>query len=226
MLNNDVVVTTGWLFRLLRALHSDPAIGLVGAVLEFREWAAAGGTRYDSLADLDGFAWDWGGAHEGQRVDVDRLVGFCLLIKREVADAIGLLDEQFGIGCFEDDDYCLRAIQAGYRAVIRATRSSITSADGRLLAAGWTAEHLRENGERFREKWAGRADGRPDGRRRAVGDPAHGRHRRRPRSGPWPAPEARVGASGTRPAPPHGGGCCAARGSAAFVPSMPRRAVV
>ena len=51
-------------------------------------------------------------------VDVNRLVGFCLLIRREVIEAIGLLDEQFGVGCFEDDDYCLRAIQAGYRAVI------------------------------------------------------------------------------------------------------------
>ena len=46
--------------------------------------------------------------------------GFCLLIRRAVIEAIGLLDEQFGIGCFEDDDYCLRAIQAGYRAVIAA----------------------------------------------------------------------------------------------------------
>ena len=51
-------------------------------------------------------------------IDVNRLVGFCLLIGREVIDAIGLLDEQFGIGWFDDDDYCLRAIAAGFRAVI------------------------------------------------------------------------------------------------------------
>ena len=41
-------------------------------------------------------------------------MGFCLLIRRTVIDRIGVLDERFGIGCFEDDDYCLRAIQAGY----------------------------------------------------------------------------------------------------------------
>ena len=73
---------------------------------------------YENLAELDGFAWDWGKAQDGVVIDVNRLVGFCFLIGREVIDAIGMLDEQFGIGCFEDDDYCLRAIAAGYRAVI------------------------------------------------------------------------------------------------------------
>ena len=150
-------MTTGWLFRLLRALHSDPAIGLVGPCSNFVSGPQQVETRYDSLADLDGFAWDWGGAHEGQRVDVNRLVGFCLLIKREVADAIGPLDEQFGIGCFEDDDYCLRAIQAGYRAVI--ARDAFIHHFGDRTFVGSGADFgaiLRENGERFRAKWAGR----------------------------------------------------------------------
>ena len=61
LFNNDVVVTTGWLFRLLRALHSDPAIGLVGPCSNFVSGPQQVETRYDSLADLDGFAWDWGG---------------------------------------------------------------------------------------------------------------------------------------------------------------------
>jgi O-antigen biosynthesis protein len=105
LLNNDVVVTTGWLFRLLRALHSDPTIGLVGPCSNCVSGPQQVETSYNSLADMDGFGWDWGGAHESQRVDVDRLVGFCLLIRREVVKAIGLLDGQFGMGCFEDDDY-------------------------------------------------------------------------------------------------------------------------
>ena len=59
-------------------------------------------STYESLAELDGFAWDWGKACKGQRMDVDRLVGFCLLIRRSVVEKVGLLDEQFGLGCFED----------------------------------------------------------------------------------------------------------------------------
>jgi GT2 family glycosyltransferase len=65
---------------------------------------------YTDLEELDGFAWDWGQRHDGIRSDTDRLVGFCLLIHRELLDRIGGLDERFGIGCFDDDDYCLRAL--------------------------------------------------------------------------------------------------------------------
>ena len=95
-----------------------------------------------------------GAGPRGLRVDIDRLVGFCLLIRREVIDAIGLLDEQFGIGCFEDDDYCLRAIQAGYRAVI-AGDAFIHHYGGRTFIGSGVdfAGIMRENGERFRAKW-------------------------------------------------------------------------
>ena len=44
-------------------------------------------------------------------------MGFCLLFRRAVVDEIGLLDERFGLGNFEDDDFCRRAIQAGWRAI-------------------------------------------------------------------------------------------------------------
>jgi GT2 family glycosyltransferase len=38
-------------------------------------------------------------------------------MRREVFDEIGELDEAFGIGMFEDDDYCRRIQSAGYRTV-------------------------------------------------------------------------------------------------------------
>jgi GT2 family glycosyltransferase/tetratricopeptide (TPR) repeat protein/2-polyprenyl-3-methyl-5-hydroxy-6-metoxy-1,4-benzoquinol methylase len=156
LLNNDVVVTTGWLCRLLRALYSDPAIGLVGPCSNFVSGPQQVEARYDSLSDLDGFAWDWGGANDGRIIDDKRLVGFCLLIRRDVAQSIGLLDEQFGVGCFDDDDYCLRAIQAGYRAVIAAD-AFVHHFGGRTFMASGVdfGPLMRENERRFREKWAG-----------------------------------------------------------------------
>ncbi len=70
-----------------------------------------------------------------------------------------MLDEQFGVGCFEDDDYCLRAIQAGYRAVIAAD-SFVHHFGGRTFVGSGvdSGAILRENERRFRAKWAGNGD--------------------------------------------------------------------
>jgi GT2 family glycosyltransferase/tetratricopeptide (TPR) repeat protein/2-polyprenyl-3-methyl-5-hydroxy-6-metoxy-1,4-benzoquinol methylase len=162
LLNNDTVVTTGWLGRLLRALYRDPHIGLVGPCSNSVSDPQQVEGGYDTLAQLDGFAWDWGKAHDGRLVQTDRLVGFCLLIRRDVIDAIGLLDERFGVGCFEDDDYCLRAIRAGYRAMI-GVDAFVHHYGGRtFIGSGVNCQALMaENQRRFYDKWSSARRGSP-----------------------------------------------------------------
>jgi GT2 family glycosyltransferase/tetratricopeptide (TPR) repeat protein/2-polyprenyl-3-methyl-5-hydroxy-6-metoxy-1,4-benzoquinol methylase len=154
LLNNDTLVTTGWLGRLLRALHSDTRIGLVGPCSNCVSGEQQVPVRYEEIAGLDGFAWDWGKAQDRTVVDTDRLVGFCLLIRRELIEQIGLLDERFGIGCFEDDDYCLRAVQAGFRVVI-ARDAFVHHFGGRTFAgSGVDFGGLMEMNRRlFQQKW-------------------------------------------------------------------------
>ena len=43
---------------------------------------------------------------------------YCVALRKSAIDKVGLLDEKFGIGMFEDDDYCMRFTQAGYKLVI------------------------------------------------------------------------------------------------------------
>ena len=118
LLNNDTLLTTGWLHRMLETLHRESDIGLVGPCSNNVSGPQQVPVPYADLAELDGFAWDHGRRHHGRFATTDRLVGFCLLIRREVIDRIGNLDERFGIGCYEDDDFCRRSIEAGYRCVI------------------------------------------------------------------------------------------------------------
>jgi GT2 family glycosyltransferase/tetratricopeptide (TPR) repeat protein/2-polyprenyl-3-methyl-5-hydroxy-6-metoxy-1,4-benzoquinol methylase len=155
LLNNDTVVSTGWLCRLLRALHGDRSIGLVGPCSNFVSGPQQIQVGYENVGEMDGFAWDWGKAHDGLRIETNRLVGFCLLIRREFVDAVGLLDERFGIGCFEDDDYCLRAARAGYRAMI-AGDAFVHHYGGRtFLGSGVDVGRLMsENQQRFHDKWS------------------------------------------------------------------------
>jgi GT2 family glycosyltransferase/glycosyltransferase involved in cell wall biosynthesis/tetratricopeptide (TPR) repeat protein/SAM-dependent methyltransferase len=156
LLNNDTVATTGWLRRLLDALHSDAQVGLAGPCSNCVSGEQQIPVSYDDdLTGLDGFAWDWGKKHSGVREGTDRLVGFCLLLRREVVDAIGLLDERFGQGCFEDDDFCRRALLTGYRAVI-ARDAFVHHFGGRTFIGTGVdfAGLMRRNERLYREKWA------------------------------------------------------------------------
>src|SRR5262249_15776045 len=74
--------------------------------------------RYESDEELRAFAEERAAAFAHQRVETVRVAGFCLALRREVVDEIGGLDERFGAGDFEDDDFCVRAAWAGFEARI------------------------------------------------------------------------------------------------------------
>ena len=152
LLNNDCIVTTGWLDGLLEALHDDPANGLVGPVSNNVSGEQQIPVTYSDLTSLDGFAWDL--RSHRQLTETDRLVGFCLLFRREVMDRIGLLDEQFEVGCFEDDDFCRRAQAVGFRSVIanHVFVHHFGSATFRGSGADF-AGIMAKNEQRYRSKW-------------------------------------------------------------------------
>ncbi len=152
LLNNDTVVTTGWLEGLLEALYDRPDTGLVGPVSNQVSGPQQIAVDYEQLTSLDGFAWKLRSQRE--MTEVDRLVGFCLLMRREVVDAIGELDEQFKIGCFEDDDYCRRALEAGFKAYIAQHIFVHHFGSVTFKASGLDfAAIMKENQARYEKKW-------------------------------------------------------------------------
>ena len=80
---------------------------------------------------------------------------YCVALRREVASELGPLDERFGVGQFEDDDYALRARAAGYRIVC--ARDAFVHHFGNASFAKLGEERNRqlfeENRRRFEEKW-------------------------------------------------------------------------
>ncbi len=155
LLNNDTVVPSGWLSRLLRPLRYDDSIGLVGPCSNRVSGEQQIEVVYEDVDQLDAFAAELAERNDGAIEDTDRLVGFCLLIVRRLIDHIGLLDEGFGLGCFEDDDYALRARQAGFRVVI--ARDAFVHHYGSQTFRGSgidLADLLRRNQDRFVTKWS------------------------------------------------------------------------
>lgn len=154
-LNNDTVVPRGWLGGLIRHLERDQTIGLVGPVTNAIGNEAKIDVPYTSRAEMEAFAARRAVEREGRSFDIKMLALFCAAMRRTLIEDIGLLDERFEIGMFEDDDYTVRVRERGLRVVCaedvfvhhfhRAAMKLIPDAEhARIFAA---------NRRRFEEKW-------------------------------------------------------------------------
>jgi GT2 family glycosyltransferase len=118
LLNNDTYVTRGWVRDLIRPMQLDPTIGLVGPLTNNIGNEQKIRLVYGSMAEMQEKARGFVRQRLRRTVETDNLAFFCVAMRRAVIDQVGLLDEAYGIGFFEDDDYCRRVRQAGYRMVI------------------------------------------------------------------------------------------------------------
>lgn len=117
MLNNDTYVTPGWIRTLIRHLKHDKSIGLIGPVTNNIGNEAKIDIRYADMPEMLVKSASYTRRHIGQTYPLRTAAFFCVMIPRTTFDTVGLLDEAFGRGFFEDDDYCRRIEQQGKRVV-------------------------------------------------------------------------------------------------------------
>jgi GT2 family glycosyltransferase len=119
LLNNDVIVTEGWLENLLDAHRRDPLVGVSAPRSNRIEGhQQINPLSYDSMEAMHRFAASRTREFAGVHYRTNRAIGFCLCIARVVIDQIGGIDTRYGIGNFEDDDFCIRVKAAGYQIVV------------------------------------------------------------------------------------------------------------
>lgn len=122
LLNSDVIVNDYWLDRLLK--HNKNFISCVTNKADSNQCIPVNydfnivdclnseGTLNKQYFDIvNKFAGVWHNTWSGNIVATEPTF-FCVLISRSIIDQIGLLDETFFPGGFEDDDYCMRASSA------------------------------------------------------------------------------------------------------------------
>ncbi len=110
LLNNDTIVTKGWLSEMIKATKADPSIGIVGPHLpesEGSETIYGGG-----FVDVSGVARH---SFNKNASEAEQVGGAAIFFKREVFERIGELDEGFSPIYFEETDYCSRARKAGFK---------------------------------------------------------------------------------------------------------------
>ena len=116
-MNNDVEIPrAGWLEELSNVLESDSKIGIVGCKLLYPNGTIqhAGGIINLRVPYHRGECEKDTGQYDSVEF-VDYVTGAALLIKSEVIQRIGLLDEGFTPLYFEDTDWCMRARFYGYK---------------------------------------------------------------------------------------------------------------
>ena len=119
LFNPDTLVGPEWLERLVRCAEAEADTGVVGPYTNGSVGSQlVTGAAYAVPQGFPRFAREWAERYDGLRRETHRLIGFCLLVPRRTLHTVGLLDERFGPGGYEDYDYCMRVRQAGLTVVI------------------------------------------------------------------------------------------------------------
>ncbi|MDD5496479.1 MAG: glycosyltransferase family 2 protein, partial [Candidatus Omnitrophica bacterium] len=140
LINNDTLAAEGWLSEMITVAEGSPDIGLVNPssnTLGQRPVKDESVDSYAAALKKESGKWE----------EIGSAIGFCILIKREVIDKIGVFDEIYGMGNFEDTDYSRRAIKEGYICV-RACASYVHHREGASFVRG---RKFDENFERNRQ---------------------------------------------------------------------------
>jgi GT2 family glycosyltransferase len=136
LLNNDTIITHGWLQQLIGLVNLSPAIGLAGPIsnyaappqlvetVPYRLGPKKVGERGDHRTDIDAmhrFASEYREQNKSKWMQTDRLGGFCLLMKREVLRRLtnqGGLEKWTDLGLFDTDILSAKAREAGFTLAV------------------------------------------------------------------------------------------------------------
>lgn len=153
LLNNDTIVPAGAIKRLTDLLHLHPDWHMLGPVTN-----ACGNDQKIYTIGTDsnqilsqGKTWC---AHSHNFYFSTDLLGFfCVAIRKQTYEQLSGLDESFGLGFYEDTDFCFRAYDAGLNMII--TEDVFIYHQGSATFSKFpnqTKKLLKTNRKRFQQK--------------------------------------------------------------------------
>jgi len=113
LLNNDTHVTSGWIRTMMMHLKRESSIGLIGPVTNNIGNEAKIKIEYETMEEMHNKSSSYCREHIGKVFPLKTAAFFCVMISRATFEGVGQLDEAFGQGFFEDDDYCRRVEALG-----------------------------------------------------------------------------------------------------------------
>lgn len=156
LLNADTMVSPGWLGRLIRHFERDPEIGLLSPTTNFAGNELKVNFDYGNSAEMETFAMRLARSNAGLRTPIPMVPLFCAVVPKTIWETAGELDEGFEVGMFEDDDFSLRVVRAGYKVMMAEDCFVHHFGQGSFakLPPKRYEQVFQENLRRFENKWA------------------------------------------------------------------------
>lgn len=150
LLNSDTVVTPAWLSRLVSAMSAGPRIA---CVMPMSNQCSFHSVEIPMGWNIFQYSADLGRRMRRTGFDAVTVGGFCLLIRREALEDVGLYDEVFGLGYGEESDWCMRARSRGW--IVAGTEDTFVYHRGKVSFKGYKDETFKQgNYQTFMSRWA------------------------------------------------------------------------
>lgn len=155
LLNPDTIVTFGWLHRLLRALRGHAEAGMAVPVTNFSGNETKINFQYSDMASMEEFARSIATTQMEARTEIHMAPLLCGLVSRAHWTSLGGLDETFGAGMFEDDDFSVRLRHAGLRVIVAEDCFIHHFGNGSFaqIPSDLSLQIFNQNRRRFEQKW-------------------------------------------------------------------------
>jgi GT2 family glycosyltransferase len=145
VMNNDTIAASDWLEEMIDVMAANPSIGLINPSSN-TSGQFPGGMSIEEYGLLLR-------SLKGQIQELYTCRGFCMVVKKDVIKRVGLLDEIYHVGYFDDTDYCKRAQALGYKTA-RAKASYVYHKENVSFKALENNKGLFRDNERiFFERW-------------------------------------------------------------------------
>lgn len=165
-LNNDTIVTQGWLTALIETFVEQPQAGIVGSKLVY-----ANGRLQEAGCVIwrDASGWNYGKFDDPHKPPYNYLreVDYCsaaaLMIPKALFDSLGGFDTKYAPAYYEDTDLAFRVRERGYRVLYQPLSEVIHyegATGGTDLSTG-TKKHQEINRAIFAQRWAAELETRP-----------------------------------------------------------------